>query len=153
MKFVSIDVPCVTAYCTMMGFVFSAHLSRRLTGELIGYPWIRHPSSSVVFRRPFTFSNIFSSETAWPIKAKFYVEPPWEGGTKLYINGPGHMTKMAATPIYGENPSKIFFSRTGGPIFTKLGMYHWGLLLIIVYINDVPGVTLTYFTARSNLET
>ena len=60
-------------------------------------------------------------ETAWPIKAKFYVEPPWEGGTKVYINGPGHMTKMAATPIYGKNPSKIF-SRTGGPIFTKLGM-------------------------------
>ena len=72
--------------------------------------------------RPFTFSNIFSSETAWPIKAKFYMEPPWEGGMKVFINGPGHMTKMAATPIYGKNPSKIFFSRTGGLIFTKLGM-------------------------------
>ena len=47
----------------------------------------------VVVRRSFTFSNIFSSEIAWPIKAKFYVEPPWEGGTKVYINGPGHMTK------------------------------------------------------------
>ena len=56
-----------------------------------------------VVRRPFTFSNIFSSETAWPIKAKFYVEGPWEGGTKVCINGPGHMTKMAATPIYGKN--------------------------------------------------
>ena len=108
--------------------LFLAHLSRRLTGELIGYPWIRRPSvhpsvrrpSSVV--RPFTFSNIFSSETAWPIKAKFYVEPPWEGGTKVYINGPCHMTKMAAMPIYGKNPSKIFFSRTGWPIFMKLGM-------------------------------
>ena len=77
------------------------------------------PSSTV---RPFTFSYIFSSETAWPIKAKFYVEHLWLGGTKVYINGPGHMTKMAATPIYGENPSKIIFSRTGGPIFTKLGM-------------------------------
>ena len=30
--------------------------------------------------------NIFSSETALPIKAKFYVEPPWEGGRKFYIN-------------------------------------------------------------------
>ena len=31
-----------------------AHLSRRLTGELIGYPWIRRPSSSSasVVRRP-----------------------------------------------------------------------------------------------------
>ena len=62
------------------------------------------PSSS-------TFSNIFSSETAWPIKAKFYVEPLWEGGTKVYINGPGHMTKMAATPIYGKNPSKLLQNR------------------------------------------
>ena len=42
------------------------------------------------------------------------------------------MTKLAATPIYGKNPSKIFFSRTGGPIFTKLGMKHRGLQLIIV---------------------
>ena len=71
---------------------FLAHMSRRLIGELKGYPW-----SGV---RPSTISNIFSSETAWPIKAKFYVEPPWEGGTEVYINGLGHMTKMAATPIY-----------------------------------------------------
>ena len=48
------------------------------------------------------FSNIFSTETAWSIKAKFYVEPPWEGGRKVYINGPGHMTKMATMPIYGK---------------------------------------------------
>ena len=67
------------------------------------------PSSvrpSSVVRRPFTFSKVFSSETAWPIKAKLYVEPPWEGGTKVCINGPGHMTKMAATPIYGKNLKK-----------------------------------------------
>ena len=48
-------------------------------------------------------SKIFSSETTWPIKAKFYVEPPWGGGTKVYINDPGHMTKMATMPIYGKN--------------------------------------------------
>ena len=30
---------------------------------------------------------------------------------------------------------------------------HRELLPIIVYINDDPGVTMTYFTARSNLET
>ena len=39
------------------------------------------------------FKYIFS-KTAWPIKAKVYVEPPWEGGEKVYINGPGHMTKI-----------------------------------------------------------
>ena len=74
-------------------------------------------------RRPsLTISNFFFSETAWPIKAKFYVEPPWVGGTKVCSRHLSHMTKMAATPIYGKNPSKIFFSRTGRPIFTKLGM-------------------------------
>ena len=56
--------------------------------------------------RPFTFSNVFSSETTWPIKAKFNVEPPWIGGKKVYINGPGHMTKMAARPIHGKNLQK-----------------------------------------------
>ena len=94
-------------------------------GELIVYPSSRRPSASVhrlssVVRPP--FSKIFFSETAWPIKAKFYVEPPWEGGTKVCINGPGHMTKMAAMPIYGINTSKIFFSGTSGPISKKLGM-------------------------------
>ena len=73
-------------------------------------------------RRPFTISEIVSSETAWPIKAKIYVEPPWVRGTKDFSWHLGHMTKMAATPIYGKNLSKIFFSGTGGPISTKLGM-------------------------------
>ena len=59
---------------------------------------------------------------------------------------------MAATPIYGKNPSKII-SRTGWPISTKLGMWHWGLQTIIVCSNDDPQVALTYFTARSNLVT
>ena len=49
-----------------------------------------------------TFSNI-SSETTVPIEAKFHVEPPWDGGTKVCSNGPGHMTKMAA---YGKNLNK-----------------------------------------------
>ena len=52
------------------------------------------------------FLNIFLYETAWQIKAKFHVESPWEGGTKVYINGPGHMTKMAAMPIYGKHLQK-----------------------------------------------
>ena len=35
----------------------------------------------------------------------------------------------------------------------KLGMQHRGIKLYKVYINGDPGLTLTYFTARSNLET
>ena len=41
---------------------------------------------------------------------------------KIHEHDAGHMTKMAATPLYGKNTSKIFFSETGGPISTKLGM-------------------------------
>ena len=32
----------------------------------------------------------------------------------------------------------------------KFGMYHWGFKLYKVNINDDPGLTLTYLTARSN---
>ena len=58
-------------------------------GGAYSIPMLRRPMWS-------TISNIFSSETAWPIKAKFYVKPPWEGGMKVCINGPGHMTTVAA---------------------------------------------------------
>ena len=79
--------------------VVLAHLSQRPIGELIVYQYSGVRRRCCCRRPP--FSNVFSSETAWPIKAKFYIEPPWEGGTKVYINGPGHMTKMTAMPIYG----------------------------------------------------
>ena len=49
-------------------------------------------------------SNI--SKIAWPIKAKLYVALPLEEGKKVYINGAGHMTKMAAMLIYGKNFQK-----------------------------------------------
>ena len=97
-----------------------------------------------------TFSNIFSSETTWPIEAKLYMEPPWDGGTKIYSNGPGHMTKMAAMPILLKN-LKIFFSGTKRPMTLKLGMWLWVLEYYQVCANDDPGLTLTYFRARSNL--
>ena len=50
-----------------------------------------------------TFSNFFFLETAWPIEAKFYVEPPWDGRMKVCTTGLRHMTKMAVMPIYGKN--------------------------------------------------
>ena len=46
------------------------------------------------------------------------------GETKVCINGPGHMTKMAARALNSKNLKKTFFSGTGGPISMKLGMYH-----------------------------
>ena len=56
-------------------------------------------------------------------------------GNQCVINNPGHMTKMAAMPIYGKNPSKFFFSGTTGLISKKLGMKHRGLEYYNVFIN------------------
>ena len=98
-----------------------AHIRRRLIDELIVYPCsgVWRPSG---VRPSSTISNIFFSKTALTIKAKFYVEPPWVGGTTVCSRYLGHMIKMAATPIYCKNPSKIFFSGTSSLITTKLRM-------------------------------
>ena len=93
-----------------------AHLSRRLIGELIVYPW------SSVCRPSSTMLKHLLLRNRLAYQSQIYVEPPWVRGTKFCLQHLGHMTKMAATPIYGKNPSKIFFSRTARPIFTKLGM-------------------------------
>ena len=69
----------------------------------------------------------------------------------MFINNPGHMTKMAATPIYSKNPSKCFFSGTTRPISTKLGMKHRGLEDYNVFINYDLWMTMTYFTAKVNI--
>ena len=77
------------------GQLFLAHLSRRLIGELIGYSW----SGVCPSVRP-QCSKIFFSKTAWPIKAKFYVEPPWVGGTKVCLRHVGHDQDGRHTPIW-----------------------------------------------------
>ena len=74
----------------------------------------------------------------------------WDGGTNVCSTGTGHMTKMAAMPLYGKT-LKIFFSGTKTPMTLKLDMQHWVLEYYQVCSNDDPGLTLIYFTARSNL--
>ena len=61
-----------------------------------------HGPASV--RRPFTFSKIFSSKTAWPIKAKFYVEPPLVGGRKV---GRGKESLFAASGSHDQDVSGL----------------------------------------------
>ena len=73
-------------------------------GELIVQAGsIVRPSS---FRRPCTISNDFSSESTGPIATKFHIQPPGPLGKKRISNGLGHMTNMAAMPIYGKNLKK-----------------------------------------------
>ena len=62
---------------------------------------------------------------------------------KFCSNGPGHMTKMAATPIYGKNILKIF-SRSRRPMTLRLK-------LVCSIGTDDHRFILTYLTSRSNL--
>ena len=71
---------------------------------------------------PLTYSNIVFSETTLPIELKFDVKTPYDKLAKIYTKYFGHMTKMAATPIYGKTPLKIFFSRTRRSMTLGLGM-------------------------------
>ena len=56
----------------------------------------------------------------------------------MIINIPGHMTKMATMPIYGKNPSKIFFTGTAEPIATEIDMLKSRLEYYNVCINHDP---------------
>ena len=58
-----------------------------------------------------TFSNIFSSETTALIEAKFRNGASLGWGNENLLNGAGHITKMAAMPIYGKNLKQTFFSK------------------------------------------
>ena len=68
------------------------------------------------------------------------MEHPWEVGKKVYINGQGHMTKMAAMAINRKKTLKIFFSRTRRLMILKLGVKHQAMELYKVYINHDPGM-------------
>ena len=60
------------------------------------------------------------------------MEPSWDGGTKVCSNGPGHMTKMAAMPIYGKKLKNFllrnqkadgletWYAASGAPVLTSL---------------------------------
>ena len=64
-----------------------------------------------------TFSNFFSLETAKPIEAKFYVEPPWDERMKKSTNSLCRITKMAASP-YMLKTFKIFWHQKAHDIET-----------------------------------
>ena len=61
------------------------------------------------------------------------------------------MTKMATMPVYGKNLKKKNISGTEQSMNLKIGMLHLVIEYYQVCSNDHPEMTLTYFTARSNL--
>ena len=64
---------------------------------------------SLRFNILFVFCFFFSLETAKPIEAEFQLYPLWDKGTKVSLNGLGHMTNMAAMPVFNKKPSNFLF--------------------------------------------
>ena len=52
---------------------------------------------------PSIYLIIVFSQTIGPIEPKFHVKTPYDKLAKMYTKYLSHMTKKAATPIYGNN--------------------------------------------------
>ena len=74
---------------------------------------------------PSIYQNIVSSQTIGPIKLKFHMKTPYDKSAKIYTKYFGHMTKMAATPIYGKNLLQNQKASDLETWYVVLGM--WGL--------------------------
>ena len=70
---------------------FLAQLSRKLIWW--AYRIGRIPSSSSTLFKHLLLRNHWANQS----------QISYDGGTKVCSNGPGHMTKLAAMPIYGKN--------------------------------------------------
>ena len=74
------------------------------------------------------------------------MEPPWEVGKKVYIDGTGHMTKMATMLIYGKNLQK-----SNSPMIMKLGVEQYVLKFynnVYILVNEDPELTLTQISVE-----
>ena len=86
--------------CTKFDTGFLAHLSRRFIGELsIGRPpsSVRRLSSTLFFYKHLLLRNHWANQS----QISYGASIGW--GNEIFSNGPGHMPKMAALPIYGKN--------------------------------------------------
>ena len=71
------------------------------------------------------------------------MEPPWDVGMKICSNVPGHMTKMASSPIYGKNLQKSLSSGNLVIQYRILKYYK-------ICSNDDTGLTVTIFMTWPN---
>ena len=105
-------------FAFFFSFSFLAHLSRRLVGELIVYPWSGvRPSASVV-RRPSsssTISNMNISATSRPITMKFYQKHHWDGGKAALGFGPDRIQTLVSMAINSSH--RVIMEKTVLPLF------------------------------------
>ena len=90
--------------------------------------------------------HIFSSETTGLIEVKFHMDSPWDGGTKVCSNGPGHITKMTAMPIYGKNLKYLLRNQKVGDPETWYAALGW---LVVLRLN-VPVNNFSVMSGRSH---
>ena len=115
---------------------FLAHL----TGELLVYQCF--PLSSVC---P-PLSKIYF-KIAWPIKVKFHVQPPWVGRMKVWyicVTCPKDVPHIWLKPFKNCLPNQKAYGLE--TLYVALGPWP-----MIVCSNDDPRLTMTCFTAMSNL--
>ena len=90
-------------------FAFLAHMSRRLVGELIVYPWsgVRLSSS--------TISNMNISAMSGPITTKFYLKYHWVGGKAAFGSGPDRIRTLVSMAT--ESSHRVIMGKTVSPLF------------------------------------
>ena len=87
---------------------FLAHLSRRLIGELIGYPCSARRTSS-------TLSNLNISATSGLIIKKFYQLHHWDGGKAVLGFGPDRIKTLVSIAI--DSSHRVIMEKTVLPLF------------------------------------
>ena len=85
-----------------------AHLSRRLVGELIVYPWSGVRPSS-------TISNMNISATSGPITLKFYQNHHWDEGKAAFGFGPDRIKTLVSMATNSSN--SVIKEKTMLPLF------------------------------------
>ena len=78
-------------------YVMRKQQRRRLNQCLSGR--LPRPSSSIFFKHLLLRNH-------WPSQNQIHIKLLWDRETKTCSNGPGHINKMAAMPVYGRNLSK-----------------------------------------------
>ena len=91
---------------------FLAHLSRRLKGELIVYPY-----SGVRRRRRQPFSNMNISKASRPIAIKFYLKHHWDGGKAAWGFGADQFRTLVSIATVSSH--RVIMGKTASSRFLE----------------------------------
>ena len=83
-------------------------------------PLVICPCPCAIYMYKIVYSLNFS-ETIAPVFFKLYEEPCDKGGLKIYTNGLGPLSEMAAMPICLKHLKFFFFSRAKKALRLNLG--------------------------------